>query len=125
MLFFIGFNIGYRANVQAMVEKPVPYILARCPSNSLQLCYGDVRLEDYIKINNELYEVTPEIKIQDEIRFFKGKNNKFSRPGVILFIELKPDLTLNVLMVSFTLKFEIPQPFSNLIRPVYNERKLI
>uniref|UniRef100_A0A7M6DRJ9 Uncharacterized protein n=1 Tax=Clytia hemisphaerica TaxID=252671 RepID=A0A7M6DRJ9_9CNID len=63
---------GYRVSVQAMVEKPVTYILARCPASALQLCYGNERLEDYIRINNQPYIFSNGISFKDKMRFFKG-----------------------------------------------------
>ena len=62
---------GERTSVQAEVEMPIPYILARCPSSGQQLMYSDVRLEDMIAWNKHECEVRG-INIVDRIRFFKG-----------------------------------------------------
>ena len=63
--------LGKKINVQAEVEKPQLYILARCPSNDQQLMYIDTRLED-IKDLSSAIDTNDGISIYDEMRFFKG-----------------------------------------------------
>jgi len=58
--------------VQAKVEKPVTYLLARCPASSLQLCYSDIRLHDIQRWNSTDVDVDG-IKITDNLRYFKGR----------------------------------------------------
>ena len=62
---------GVLANLQAIVEKPFLYILARSPSTDQQLLYSDERLADILKIKKPIQ--TPDgIPIYDTIRAFKG-----------------------------------------------------
>ena len=61
---------GKIINVQAIVEKPELYILARCPATDQQLSYVDTRIQD-------LNDLTEPIEIDnyllfDSLRFFKG-----------------------------------------------------
>ena len=59
-------------NVQAEVEKPYMYIFARCLSNDQQLLYSKERLDDIIKLKEEL--IFHDIPIRDVARVFKGDN---------------------------------------------------
>ena len=62
---------GVLANLQAIVEKPFLYILARSPSTDQQLLYSDERLADILKIKKPIQ--TPDgIPIYDTVRAFKG-----------------------------------------------------
>ena len=68
--------------VQAMVEQPETYILARCPANSSQLMYSSLRLEDMKQIETTPLDVDG-IQLHDKIRFFKGIPAKgFSNPKI-------------------------------------------
>ena len=40
-------KLGYHKNVQAEVEKPKLYLIARCPSNDQQMLYTDTRNKDH------------------------------------------------------------------------------
>ena len=62
---------GIRVNVQANVEKPHLYILARCPSTDQQLLYVDERIDDILKIKNNIF-TEDGIEITDIVRVFKG-----------------------------------------------------
>ena len=63
---------GVLANLQAIVEKPFLYILARSPSTDQQLLYSNERLADILKIEKPIQ--TPDgIPIYDTVRTFKGK----------------------------------------------------
>ncbi|XP_066926551.1 uncharacterized protein [Clytia hemisphaerica] len=62
---------GEETSVQAEVEMPIPYILARCPSSGQQLMYSDVRLKDVMAWNKHDCKVLG-VNIVDRIRFFKG-----------------------------------------------------
>ena len=58
-------------NIQALVERPNLYLLARCPSNDQQIMYGDERMEDIASLNIDI--PTPSgIPIKDVMRVFKG-----------------------------------------------------
>ena len=62
---------GVLANLQAIVEKPFLYILARSPSTDQQLLYSDERLADILKIKKPIQ--TPDgIPICNTVRAFKG-----------------------------------------------------
>ena len=61
-------------DVQAMVERPETYILARCPANSSQLMYSEIRLEDMRQVETNPLDVGG-IQLSDKIRFFKGSNS--------------------------------------------------
>ena len=63
------YNIS--SNVQAIVEKPIIYILAQCPSNDQQILYSQERLEDIIALNKKIKNKN-NIEITDKIRIFKG-----------------------------------------------------
>ena len=43
-----------KINIQALVERPNLYLLARCPSNDQQIMYADVRLEDILSLNYDI-----------------------------------------------------------------------
>ena len=58
-------------DVQAAVERPYLYILARCPSSDEQIMYIDTRLEDVKKLAKPI-KTESGIVIHDEMRFFKG-----------------------------------------------------
>ena len=65
---------GVLANLQAIVEKPFLYILARSPSTDQQLLYSDERLADILKIKKPIQ--TPDgIPIYDTVRDFKGDHS--------------------------------------------------
>ena len=57
--------------MQAEVERPFTYLLARCPSSCQQLTYSEVRLTDIQKWNNTDF-VVENIPVKDNVRFFKG-----------------------------------------------------
>ena len=64
-------KLGIKINVQAVIEKPEIYILARCPSNDNQILYSHERFEDILSLKKPLQELNkPEIS--DVMRFFKG-----------------------------------------------------
>ncbi|XP_047129004.2 uncharacterized protein LOC124809199 [Hydra vulgaris] len=62
---------GEKINIQAIVEKPFLYILARCPSNDEQLEYRNLRIEDIISLKYPII-VNNDIEIFDVLRIFKG-----------------------------------------------------
>ena len=41
-------------NIQTIIETPMIYILARCPSNDQQLLYSKERLDDIMKLNENI-----------------------------------------------------------------------
>ena len=62
---------GVLVNLQAIVEKPFLYILARSPFTDQQLLYWDERLGDPLNIKNPIQ--TPDgTQIYDTVRAFKG-----------------------------------------------------
>ena len=61
---------GININVQASVEKPHLYLLARCPSSDQQILYSDTRLEDIISLKDDI-EISEGIFLKDTIRAFK------------------------------------------------------
>lgn len=70
-ILFLIITIGIRTSVQAEVERPFTYLLARCPSSCQQLTYSEVRLTDIQQWNNSDF-VVDGISIKDNVRFFKG-----------------------------------------------------
>ena len=94
---FENFIIGISVSVQAEVEKPITYLLARCPASSLQLCYSDIRLEDTQRWNSTFVHVKG-IEIKDSLRYFKGKYNltltKHSQGELSYFIHAMFSLNL-------------------------------
>ena len=77
LISFPFFYTGLKKSVQTEVEKPFPYLLARCPSSGQQLMYSETRLEDMIAWNKKECEVNG-VTILDKIRFFKGKRVFFA-----------------------------------------------
>ena len=59
------------ASVQALIEKPFPYILARCSDVESQLMYGPIRKDDINEWHDTEY-MHKGIIYRDSIRFFKG-----------------------------------------------------
>ena len=57
-------------NIQAIVETPRIYILARCPSNDQQLLYSEERLDDILKLNKNV-KTSNNIEIIDKLHIFK------------------------------------------------------
>ena len=57
-------------NIQAEVEKPFLYIMARCPSNKQQFLYVEERIKDILNLNEDLALLSG-IKIHDVFRFLK------------------------------------------------------
>ena len=47
------------------------YILARCPSNDQQLLYSEERLDDILKLNENM-KTSNNIEIIDKLCIFKG-----------------------------------------------------
>ena len=68
--------LGKKEDVQAAVEKPSLYLLARCPSNEEQLFYSDPRLEDLKDLDTPI-EFNG-IAITDVMRLFKGSLISFT-----------------------------------------------
>uniref|UniRef100_A0A7M5X6F1 Uncharacterized protein n=1 Tax=Clytia hemisphaerica TaxID=252671 RepID=A0A7M5X6F1_9CNID len=62
---------GERTSVQANVEYPEVYILARCPATDQQLMYGDLRLEDIEELST-MPVMLKGVQVNDHFRFFKG-----------------------------------------------------
>lgn len=62
---------GYKCNVQAVVEAPYIYIIARCLSNDQQLMYSGERINDILnlKCSNLCHG---NIEIKDVVCVFKG-----------------------------------------------------
>ena len=60
-----------KVNIQREVEKPVMYLLARCPTDDSQLMYSNTRMEDMIDLSNSL-TVRDDINIYDKCCLFKG-----------------------------------------------------
>lgn len=58
-------------SVQEAVEQPVLYLLARCPSSSNQLMYGEIRREDIESWHGKKFTYGG-CEYVDNIRFFKG-----------------------------------------------------
>ena len=58
-------------SVQAEVERPFTYLLARCPSSHLQLAYSQTRLHDLKLWNGKSFNVDGQV-FNDTVRFFKG-----------------------------------------------------
>ena len=54
-------------DIQATIEKPTVYILARCPSNDRQLLYSEERINDICQTKENII-----IPIKDVVRIFKG-----------------------------------------------------
>ena len=73
-----------RIDVQATVEKPYLYILARCPSNDQQILYSEERISDVLKINEpvqsynglEIYNVLKSFKRDSPARQFEAGHQK-------------------------------------------------
>jgi len=63
---------GLQVNVQATVELPETYILARCTASDNQLLYGETRLEDIRTLAKPIVFDADGIQIHDEMRFFTG-----------------------------------------------------
>ena len=63
--------IGLRINVQAEIERPQLYLIARCPSSEAQIVYNETRIEDLLELKKKLKN-EKEIEINDVMRFFKG-----------------------------------------------------
>ena len=61
---------GRKVNIQAVVEKPKLYMLARCPATDEQLSYVGTRVEDLVDLTDSI--VIHGIPISDSMRFFKG-----------------------------------------------------
>ena len=61
----------FKCNVQAAVESPFLYIVARCPSNEQQLLYSDERIKDIMKLTDPIL-TRAGIPIHDVTRIFKG-----------------------------------------------------
>ena len=57
-------------NVQAIIEKPYLYILARCPSNDQQIMYCEERISDILQTKEKV--TFKGISFSDKVRFFKG-----------------------------------------------------
>ena len=60
-----------KCNVQAAVESPYLYIVARCPANDQQLLYSDERIKDILELNNPILTEAG-IPINDVAKMFKG-----------------------------------------------------
>ncbi|XP_057299871.1 uncharacterized protein LOC130630393 [Hydractinia symbiolongicarpus] len=60
-------NTKTKINVQAVIEKPEFYILARCPATDQQLLYSNERCKDIIEMRKSVGH-----GITDVMRFFKG-----------------------------------------------------
>ena len=58
-------------NIQAAAEKSYLCILARCPSNDLQILYSEERISDILKISEPLQSYNG-LEIYDVLRSFKG-----------------------------------------------------
>jgi hypothetical protein len=59
-----------KINIQVEIEKPVIYILARCPPTDDQIKYIDTRLEDLNELKTTL--ITEKGSIKHIMRFFHG-----------------------------------------------------
>ena len=57
-------------NIQAEVEKPYLYIIARCLSDEQQLLYVEERMNAILNLNKDL-ALPSSITIHDVFRFFK------------------------------------------------------
>ena len=57
-------------NIQAEVEKPYLYIIARCLSDEQQLLYVEERMNAILNLNKDL-ALPSSIAIHDVFRFFK------------------------------------------------------
>ena len=62
---------GSLINIQARIEKPFLYLMARSPSTDQQFLYSDERLSDILEIKKPLI-TTDGIEINDIVRAFKG-----------------------------------------------------
>lgn len=71
--FIYSTFLDYEVSVQAEIEKPQIYLLARCPSGEEQMMYSETRLEDIKELSQDL--LFNNVPITDEVRFFKGKFN--------------------------------------------------
>ena len=60
-----------KINVQASVEEPNMYILARCSSTDQQLLYSDERTGDIMNLKYSA-ESANNVEVNDVLRFFKG-----------------------------------------------------
>ena len=58
-------------NVQATIEEPQLYLLARCPSNDQQILYSEERVTDLLKMQKPI-QCLNGVMINDVARFFKG-----------------------------------------------------
>ena len=58
-------------NIQAEIEKPFLYIMARCPSNEQQLLYIEERMNNILNLKEDL-ALPGGITTYDVFRFFKG-----------------------------------------------------
>ena len=64
-------KFGNVVNVQTSVEVPQLYILARCKSDNHKLMYGEERLEDILKLQEQI-STESGIIVKDILRIFKG-----------------------------------------------------
>ena len=62
---------GSLINIQARIEKPFLYLMARSPSTDQQFLYSEERLSDILEIKKPLI-TTDGIEINDIVRAFKG-----------------------------------------------------
>ena len=58
-------------NIQAEIEKPFLYIMARCPSNEQQILYIEERMNNILNLKEDL-ALPSGITTYDVFRFFKG-----------------------------------------------------
>ena len=73
---FLSYNEYYlnhkkKINVQASVEEPNMYILARCSSTDQQLLYSDERTGDIMNLKYSTKSGN-NVEVNDVLRFFKG-----------------------------------------------------
>ena len=58
-------------HVQPHIEKPVLYLIARCPATDQQLLYSSLRRTDIFELKEEL-STSYGLILTDKLRFFKG-----------------------------------------------------
>ena len=70
-IFYADNTFRKKVDIQREAEKPVMYLLHRCPADDSQLMHSNTRMEDITDLSNSI-TVKDDINIYDEFRFLKG-----------------------------------------------------
>ena len=70
---------------QRLIQKPVLYLIARCPATDQQLLYSPLRLTDISELKEELSSSNG-LTLTDKLGFFKGGFRLAKRRVVIIFV---------------------------------------